>query len=157
MWHGNTLYYLSDRGDNLRHNLWAFDSRTNQHRQVTNFTDFDVRFPSIGPNDIVFENGGRLFTLALDGNAQPREVRVQVYTDLAALQPQAVKVGTRIANAGISPTAKRAIFEFRGDIISVPAEFGMPRLHTQRSSSAERYPAWSPDGKSTAYWSDKTG
>jgi tricorn protease len=158
MWHGSTLYYLSDRGDNLRHNLWALDTKTNQHRQITNYSEWDVRFPSIGPNDIVFENGGRLYTLALgQANAQPREVKVQVYTDLAALQPQAVKVGTRVLNAGISPTAKRAIFESRGEIISVPAEFGMPRLHTQRSSTAERYPAWSPDGKSIAYWSDKTG
>lgn len=158
MWHGNTLYYLSDRGDNLRHNLWALDTRSGQHRQVTNFTEWDVRFPSIGPNDIVFENAGRLFTLALnDANAQPREVKVQVYTDLAGLQPQPVKVGTRVLNAGISPTGKRAVFESRGEIISVPAEFGMPRLHTQRSASAERYPAWSPDGKSIAYWSDKTG
>ena len=158
MWHGTTLYYLSDRGDNLRHNLWAYDTRTNQHRQITNYTEWDVRFPSIGPNDIVFENGGRLFTLALDqANAQPREVKIQVYTDLAARQPQAVKVGTRVNNPMISPTAKRAIFESRGEIISVPAENGMPRLHTQRSSSAERYPAWSPDGKSIAYWSDRTG
>lgn len=158
MWHGTTLYYLSDRGDNLRHNLWAFDTRTNQHRQVTNFTEWDVRFPSVGPNDIVFENGGRLYTLALDqANATPREVKIQVYTDLAALQPQAVKVGTRVNNPALSPTAKRAIFESRGEIISVPAENGMPRLHTQRSSSAERYPAWSPDGKSIAYWSDRTG
>ena len=158
MWHGSTLYYLSDRGDNLRHNLWALDTRTNRHRQVTTFSEWDVRFPSIGPQDIVFENGGRLYTLALDEpNAQPREVRVQVHTDLAALQPQAIKVGTRVLNPAISPTAKRAVFESRGEIISVPAEHGMPRLHTQRSASAERYPAWSPDGRSIAYWSDRTG
>ncbi len=158
MWHGNTLYYLSDRGDNLRHNLWAYDTGANQHRQITNFSEWDVRFPSMGPSDIVFENGGRLFTLALaEANAQPREVKVQVYTDLAALQPHAAKVGTRVLNPSISPTAKRALFESRGEIISVPAENGMPRLHTERSSSAERYPAWSPDGTSIAYWSDKTG
>jgi tricorn protease len=158
MWYGSTLYYLSDRGDNLRHNLWAYDTKAGTHRQVTDFAEFDVRFPSIGPDAIVFENGPRLYTIDLRAQtAQPREVRVQVVTDRASLQPRALKVGTNVLNAGISPTGKRAVFETRGEVITVPAEFGMARNLTARSSSAERYPAWSPDGKQVAYWSDRSG
>lgn len=158
MWHGTTLYYLTDRGQNLRHNIWAYDTKTNQHKQITNYANFDVRFPSMGNGEIVFEQGGRLFTLDVKvPNPEPREVRVQVMSDLASLRPRIIKVGTNVQNPGISPTGKRALFESRGEIISVPAEFGMARNLTQRSSSAERYPAWSPDGRSVAYWSDRTG
>lgn len=158
MWHGTTLYYLSDRGENLRHNLWAYETKTSQHRQITNFSGFDVRFPSIGKGEIVFENGGRLYTLELESpNPEPREVRIQVVTDRASLRPRVIKVGTNVQNPTLSPTGKRVLFESRGEVITAPAEFGMARNLTQRSASAERYPSWSPDGKSVAYWSDRSG
>lgn len=158
MWFGSTLYYLSDRGENLRHNLWAYDTKTNQHRQVTNYSAFDIRFPSIGNGEIVFENGGRIYTLDLKApSAEAKEVPIQVVTDRASLRPRTIKVGTNVQNATISPTGKRVVFESRGEIITVPAEFGMARNLTQRSASAERFPAWSPDGRSVAYWSDRTG
>src|SRR5690606_23137307 len=132
------------------------DSRTEQVRQVTHFTDHDVRFPAIGPSDIVFENGGRLYLLDL-ATEQTREVKVQVTTDLASLRPRVVRVGSAIQSFGIAPTGKRAVFAARGDIFTVPAEHGVPRNLTARSGSAERYPAWSPDGRHVAYWSDRTG
>jgi len=57
----------------------------------------------------------------------------------------------------VSPTGKRAAFEARGEIFSVPAENG-PVMSVSRSSGvAERYPRWSPDGKTLAYWSDRSG
>jgi len=156
MWHGETLYFISDRGDNQRYNLWAHDFATGQTRQVTHFEDYDVRFPAIGPSEIVFENGGRLWLLSL-ADEQAREVEVEVVTDLATLRPRVVNVGGRIASGGISPTGKRAVFEARGEIFTVPAEEGVVRAITSSSGSAERHPAWSPDGKWIAYWSDRTG
>ena len=159
MWHGGMLYYLSDRGENLRHNIWAYDTQSGAHKQVTNFADFDVRFPAMDPaGEMVFEYGGRLYVLdTTRPGATPQEVRIQIVSDRAALRPRAVRVGNRVQNATISPTGKRAVFESRGEVITVPAEFGLARNLTQRSASAERYPAWSPDGKSVAYWSDRTG
>ncbi len=65
MWHGSTLYFLSDRDKNKRGNIWAYDTKKEKFRQVTTFEEFDVHFPSIGPEDIVFENGGRLYLLDL--------------------------------------------------------------------------------------------
>lgn len=156
MWHGSTLYFLSDRGANQRYNLWAYDMRSERFRQVTNFADHDVTFPSIGPSEIVFENGGRLYLLDL-ATEEHREVKIQVVTDEATLRPRVARVGNRIQSAGIAPTGKRAVVEARGEIFTVPAEHGVSINLTQSSGVAERYPAWSPDGSSIAYWSDRTG
>ncbi|HSJ15199.1 MAG TPA: PDZ domain-containing protein, partial [Longimicrobiales bacterium] len=156
LWHGTTLYFLSDRGPRERMNLWSYDTRTEQLRQVTHFLEHDVRFPSIGPADIVFENGGRLHLLPLAGG-EPRAIDVSVVTDLASVKPRVEKVSRLVQGIGISPTGMRAVVEARGDVFTLPAEHGTPRTLTQSSSSAERYPAWSPDGRQIAYWSDRTG
>ncbi|MFI5228017.1 MAG: PDZ domain-containing protein [Gemmatimonadales bacterium] len=156
MWHGSTLYFLSDRGKNERGNIWAYDTKTEKFRQITDFGDYDVKYPSLGPSDIVFQAGDRMYLLDL-ASEKAREVSVKVVTDRASLRPHEQEVGNEIASAALSPTAKRALFEAHGDVFTVPAENGAPRDLTQTSSAAERTPAWSPDGKTIAYWSDKTG
>jgi tricorn protease len=156
MWYGKTLYFLSDRGTNLRKNIWKYDTETHEIEQVTHFADFDISIPSIGPEDMVFEAGGRLYLMELKTETL-REVKVEVVTDLSTLKPRLEKVGGLIQNAGISPSGKRAVFEARGDIFTVPAEHGYIRNLSQRSGSAEKFPAWSPDGKYIAYWSDRSG
>lgn len=156
MWHGQTLYFLSDRDENKRFNLWAYDFGRDKFRQVTFFKDFDVHFPSIGPEEIVFENAGRLFLFDLKTEKQ-REVEITVTTDRSSLKSRMENVSGLIQNGTISPTGKRVLFEARGDIFSAPAEHGVVRNLTRSSGVAERYPAWSPDGKLIAYFSDKTG
>jgi tricorn protease len=156
MWHGATLYFLSDRDEAKRYNIWALDTATGAMRQVTAYRDFDVHFPSIGPADIVFENGGRLYLLDL-ATEKAREVRIQVVTDEATLKPRAEQVADSIASFVVSPSGKRALIEARGDLFSVPAENGVTLNLTRTSGVAERYPAWSPDGKTVAYWSDRSG
>jgi tricorn protease len=156
MWHGKTLYFLSDRGAGQRQNIWAYDPASDSVRQVTRLADYDIHFPAAGPSDVVFESGGRLSLLDL-ATERTREVPVQVVTDLATLRPHLDSVGRLIQSGWISPTGKRALFEARGDIFSVPAENG-PVLDLTRSAGvAERWPTWSPDGKSIAYWSDRAG
>jgi tricorn protease len=156
MWHGSTLYFLSDRDTNFRANIWAYDLDTDSVRQVTFFEDFDIHFPAIGPDDMVFENGGRLYVMDLaTETAEPVDVRV--ITDRASLRPHPVKVGDQLVAADISPTGKRAVLEARGEIFSLPAEYGVVRNLTRSSGVAERHPAWSPDGETLAYFSDRTG
>ncbi len=156
MWVGGKLYFLSDRDAAKRANLWTYDTAAKTMRQVTHFTDYDVRYPSMGTQEIVFENGGQLFLLDLATEAT-REVKVDVVTDKATLRPRLESVAGQIKNGTISPSGKRALFEARGDIFSVPAENGIVRNLTESSGIAERYPAWSPDGKWLAYFSDRSG
>jgi tricorn protease-like protein/C-terminal processing protease CtpA/Prc len=150
------LYFLSDRDEKKRANLWQYDSSKKELRQITKFTDFDVRYPSIGPKEIVFENGGQLHLLDL-ATEKTHVVKVEVVTDKATLRPRLENVSTRVAHASLSPTGKRVLFEARGDIFSAPAENGITRNLTESQGVAERYPAWSPDGKWIAYFSDRSG
>ncbi len=156
MWHGSTLYFLSDRDANYRANIWAYELDTDTVRQVTHFEDFDIHFPAIGPDDLVFENGGRLFVMDL-ATETARPIDVKVVTDRATLRPRPVKVGDQLTNGDISPSGKRAVLAARGEIFSLPAEHGVVRNLTRTSAFAERHPAWSPDGDMIAYFSDRTG
>ncbi|MCG3185474.1 MAG: Tricorn protease [Planctomycetes bacterium] len=156
MWTNGRIYHLCDDCVGERNNICVHDLKTGKTTPVTHFTDFDVRFPALGPTEIVFEHGGRLQLLDLETH-QVRAVEVSVVTDGASLRPRSVDVSKSVASAGVSPTGERAVFEARGDIFTVPAEHGVTRNLTRTPGVAERYPAWSPDGKSIAYFSDRSG
>jgi len=156
MWHGETIYFASNRGPNQRLNIWAYDQSNGETRQVTEFSDFDISFPAIGPSDIVFQAGGSLYLMDL-ATETVREVQIDVVTDLAETRPHVEEVSGLIQWANISPTGQRAVFQARGEIFTVPAEDGVIRKLTHTSGAAERYPSWSPDGRYIAYMSDATG
>ncbi len=156
MWHGHTIYFLSDRGPAERHNIWAEDVASGAARQVTHFTDFDITFPSIGPDAIVFQAGAQLYLLDL-ASEKATDVPVRVVTDETTLRTRIEKADKLAGFASVSPTGRRVAFEARGDVVTVPAEHGATLDLTRSSGVADRYPRWSPDGKTVAYWSDKNG
>jgi tricorn protease len=156
MWHGNNVYFLSDRGAEQRNNLWSLEIGSGKVRQVTQFKDFDITFPSVGGDSIVFQAGGRLYLLDCSSE-KAVEVPIRVVTDETTLRPRTAKAESLISDASVSPTGKRAAFGARGDVLSLPAENGAVINLTRSSGVAERYPRWSPDGKTVAYWSDRSG
>ncbi|MBM4170852.1 MAG: peptidase S41 [Ignavibacteria bacterium] len=156
MWSGRKIYFLSDRGPEIRMNIWSYNLDTKELKQVTKFTDYDIHFPSLGPSEIVFEAGGKLYLMSLT-DEKFREVKVNAVTDAITLIPQSENVSKLIQNFSLSPDGKRAMFEARGEIFNVPAENGAVINLTKTSGTAERFPSWSPNGKYIAYWSDKSG
>jgi tricorn protease len=156
MWHDRTIYFLSDRGVHERYNLWAYDVDSGETRQVTHFTDDDIHFPGIGPSDLVFEAGGRLYLMNLADETW-KEVKVEVVTDRSTLVPQVRKVAKLITGVDISPNGKRAVVGARGEVFTLPAEHGPVLQLTHSSGVAERTPVWSPDGEWIAYFSDRSG
>ena len=156
MWYGDKIYFLSDRGANQRYNIWVYDISTKQSKQITDFDKFDVEFPSIGDNEIVFQAGGLLYLLDLT-TEKYSEVKINVVTDESTLMARNENVEKLIQNFSVSYNGNRALFEARGEIFSVPAENGSVINLTQSSGVAERFPSWSPNGKYVAYFSDRSG
>ena len=156
MWNGKTLFFLSDRDASQRNNIWSLDTRNGNVKQITFFKDFDVQFPGIGPKEIVFSQGDRLWLLDL-ATLKQRAVDITVTTDEATLKPRQANVSGYIHSYDISPSGKRIVLEARGDVFTLPKEFGVTRNITRSSGVSERYPTWSPDGKQIAYFSDRSG
>lgn len=156
MWNGDKLIFLSDRGQKGIANFYEFDPATGETKALTNLAASGARFPSIGPRDIVFEQGGGLFRYVLESGAIER-VRVAIPGDRPALRPIARDVSSRATNVVLSKSGKRVALEARGEIFSVPVEEGITRNLTRTSGVAERNPSLSPDGAWVAYWSDRSG
>ena len=156
MWHDGSIYYLSDKGPEQRFNIWKYDLESKENSQITNFSDFDVHTPSVGPSEMVFEAGGNIYLLNLSDYSQ-QEIEISVTSDLLSLKPKKESVEDYLESMDISPDGKRAVAEARGELFSLPAKKGIIKNFTRSSGFAERNPAWSPDGRYVAYWSDKSG
>ena len=164
MWYGHLIYFLSDRGPEQRKNLWTYDLDTKQFRQVTHFKDYDIDWPSLGNTGIAFQDGGNLYVMDLPSE-QLHRLNVDVPDDGNRTGVRWVDASKYIQNTdtagdtniNLSPNGKRALLQARGDIWSLPKEYGPSRNLTDTSNAEEEYPAWSPDGKWIAYATDITG
>lgn len=154
VWIDNTIYFLSDRDYCM--NVWSYDLATKNLEQVTFFKDFDCKNLEAGGGGMIFENSGYLYVLD-PASGKPEKLTITVRGDMPWSRPHWEDVGGRINNRALSPSGKRAVFEARGDIFTVPAEKGDVRNITASSGSAERNPAWSPDGKCISWFSDEGG
>jgi len=154
MWIGDKLYFRSDR--NGEFNLFSYDSKSKEVKQLTFHEDFPVLSASAGGGKIIYEQAGRLHVFD-PAAAKSATLTVGVPADLPELRERYVRGARWVRSASPSPSGARVAFEYRGEIVTVPAEKGDPRNITQTPGANERSPIWSPDGKSIAYFSDASG
>lgn len=154
MWHGNKIYFLSDRDRTM--NMFEYDLSTKQTKKVTNYTEYDIKFPSLGNESIVYENGGYLYNYNLS-NAQVSKVEVNIENDMLNARNEIKDASKFINSWAISPDGKRVVFGARGDVYTLPAKSGITRNLTESSGIHDRNVEWSPDGKYISFISDRTG
>lgn len=153
-WYGDKIYFASDR--DLKLNLFSYDVNTKAIEKVTNHNDFDVMWPSGEHGMIAYENGGYIYKLNLANN-QTERLSVNISFDNPNLLPYYKDVKDDIQTVDVSPAGKRAIFDARGDIFTVPAKDGEIVNLTNTQGIRETGAGWSPNGKYISYVSDETG
>ena len=154
MWVANKIYFLSDRGGPV--SLYSYDPASRKVTEAVHNTGLDLKSASAGPGAIAYEQFGQIHLYDLK-SAKATKVAITLAGDLPAVRPHYENVSSAINHASLSPTGARALFEARGDIFTVPVEKGDVRNLTETPGVFERFPSWSPDGKSIAYFSDASG
>jgi len=154
MWIGDKVYFRSDR--NGEFNLFSYDVNLKSINQLTRFNDFPILKASKHKNKIIFEQAGHIHIFEIQ-SGRSNKLTIGVAADLLELRPKYVKGTGLIRDAAISPSGARAVFEFRGEMVTVPGKKGDPRNITNTPGTHERTPDWSTDGKSIAYFSDESG
>ncbi len=150
MWHGDTIYFTSDRGAKGVQNLWSYSLSRNHFHQLTHFDTYDIDSPTLGNDGIALSDGGDLYVYTF-GDHQLHRIDVRVPMNGKATQPHWADASHAIQGAGIAPSGKLAVFSARGALFTVPAKHGSTRTLTHDPAADERDPAWSPDGKQIAY------
>ncbi|CAL2082883.1 Tricorn protease homolog [Tenacibaculum sp. 190524A05c] len=155
VWHKGIVYYLSER--DYTSNIWSYDMKTKQERQITFHKKFDVKSLDANSNGIVYEQAGYIHFLNPETKAT-RQIPINVKGDLNYSRTRWMNVSARnLTNPNVSPKGKRAIFEYRGEIFTIPKENGTWRNLTNSPGVADRSPIWSPKGDKVAWFSDKNG
>lgn len=164
LWWGRRIYFLSDRGPGFRVNLWCYGLDTHTFHQVTRFADYDVDWPALGPDRILFQQGGKVWAVDLP-DERLHEIKVEVPDDGARTAPRTLDVSREARRADVtgavdyalSPDGSLAVFAAHGDLFSVVLSTGVARNLTATPAVDEDHPALSPDGRTLAYITEAEG
>ena len=154
MWHGDKVYFLSDRDRTM--NLFSYDLNTKETKKLTDYTLYDVKFPSLGNKAIVYENGGFLYKFDLE-KQEVEKIEIHIANDFDQARNEFKDASKFINSYAVSPDGKRVVFGARGDIFTVPAKHGITHNLTKTPGVHDRNVEWSPDGKFISYISDISG
>ena len=154
MWIGEEIYFISDRDKTM--NLFVYNTRTKQTEKVTDYTDYDIKFPSTDGKQIVYEHAGYLYRFD-PRTRKSEQIHITLKADNVYARTEQKHVGGYLTSAGISADGKRLAVTARGEVFDVPAGKGVTRNITRTPGAHERGADWSPDGKYIAYISDRTG
>jgi len=154
MWVGDDIFFASDR--DMTMNLFRYSTKTGKTVKVTDFHDFDVKFPSTDGKHIVFENGGYIYKLdPVSGKVE--KVTVTLTTDAVYGRSRVENLGGKVRGASVSPDGSRVVVTARGEVFDVPAGKGVTRNISRSPGSNDRDADWSPDGKYIAWIGDDSG
>jgi tricorn protease len=154
MWKDDLIYFLSNRDRVM--NLFSYNLISKETKKLTDYKDFDIKFPSLGQNEIIFENGGYIYYYVI-ASGKIEKVTVTIADDFVVGRNELKDASKNINTYSLSPDAKRITFDARGDIWTVPAKTGITRNLTSSSGFHDRNAIWSPNGKYIAFISDYSG
>lgn len=154
MWVGDEIYFLSDRDRTM--NLFVYDTKTKTTSKVTDFTEYDIKFPSTNGQLIVFENAGYIYRFD-PATKKAEKVSITLTSDHLYARSEIKDGGRYMRGASLSPDGKRVVVTARGEIFNLPVEKGVTKNIVRTPGAHERSATWSPDGKHIAYISDTTG
>ncbi|WP_244390506.1 S41 family peptidase [Pseudoalteromonas sp. KAN5] len=152
-WVHDNIYYVSDKDYTL--NLYKHQDGKAPVK-VTNHSEFDVLWPSAGPDAVVYENGGYLYRFD-DASGQTQKLTINVQGNREYTMPYSKNVAGFIDSMDISHDGKRVLFSARGELFSVPVKHGPTRNLSYTPKGREIAASWSPNGRYVAYMSDESG
>ncbi len=155
MWAGGVMYFVSDRGNGIS-NLYTQKLGAKDAAPVTTYDDFDVMFPQTDGRSIVYVQDGRLHVLDVASGHDTR-LAVTVPSDRWALRNRVINPRDYIHTAHLADDGRTVILEARGDVFRVPTGAGTTVNLSGTPGTRESHPVLSPDGRTVAFFSDKSG